>query len=774
MKQRTGFSVPGVRVYAITTLIATMLVIPGVGSTDAATPGIERLFGDATQASQQAVIYGADGQPQGSIDLSLQGGIANEGDSLQAVLTVSGWPDPFSAVLFTSGKGGDFSDGGEHPTATGDVDYLESRRSFFIDAPGPYVLPISTFDDAEVEGSEWFMVIAGPQGAFPPYSFSLRVRSGIVDNDSNPTLAVDDVTVTEGDAGTTQADFAVTLAPASSATVEVRFSTCGVGCHDDATATNGEDYQSNTGSLTFLPGETSKSIPVTINGDTQIEDDEIFFMSIGDPVNADISDSLGLGTILNDDAATPPALSVDDLTVTEGDGGTVDATFTVSLSPAATSTVSVEYGTCGVGCLPDATAVYSEDYEATSGTLTFNPGQTGRTVTVPVIGDVAVEDDEVFYLLIWDAIGATITDDRGRAVILNDDTQAESVLSINDVTLAEGDTGTTAATFTVTLVPPASSTVTVDYSTCGVGCNDDATAMKGEDYAVSKGTLTFTPGQTSKSIQVTINGDTKVENDEIYFMNLLDPVGATRSRNRGIGTILNDDTGGGVAPMCNGLLATIWGDGLLVGTAGNDIIAGGPGSDEIRGNGGDDVLCGFGGDDTIIGGRGDDQMWGGAGNDLIKGQPGDDTMYGGPGDDRIQGNAGMDIAQGDDGKDRMWGGIGPDLMTGGAGNDQLHGNPGGDGLIGGTGTDRIWGDADDDSILGGEQSDFLYGGIGSDTIEGGPGNDRLFGWHGNDLLYGNEGRDQLRGQDGVDLVDGGPHYDYCSVETTMVSCEQPM
>ncbi len=109
-------------------------------------------------------------------------------------------------------------------------------------------------------------------------------------------------------------------------------------------------------------------------------------------------------------------------------------------------------------------------------------------------------------------------------------------LSISDVTVTEGNAGTVAAVFTVSLSASSASLVTVDYATA----NGSATA--GSDYVATSGTLTFNPGTTSQSVTVTVNGDTVVEPDETFFVNLTNPTNATLAKGQGQGTILNDDT----------------------------------------------------------------------------------------------------------------------------------------------------------------------------------------------------------------------------------------
>src|SRR5205823_11981411 len=110
-------------------------------------------------------------------------------------------------------------------------------------------------------------------------------------------------------------------------------------------------------------------------------------------------------------------------------------------------------------------------------------------------------------------------------------------LSINNVTQVNGTSGTTAFTFTVTLSAASFNTVTVHYATA-----DGTATVADNDFTAASGTLTFAPGVTSKVVAVTINGDTKVEADETFVVNLTSPVNATLADSSATGTILNDDS----------------------------------------------------------------------------------------------------------------------------------------------------------------------------------------------------------------------------------------
>ncbi len=330
-------------------------------------------------------------------------------------------------------------------------------------------------------------------------------------------LSIGNATVTEGNTGTANAVFTVSLSTASSQTVTVRYATA------NGTATAGSDYTAVSGTLTFAPGQLTRTIAVPVLGDTVVEPNETFVVNLTSPTNATLSDSQGTGTILNNDG---PVLSIGNATVTEGNTGTTNAVFTVSLSTASSQTVTVRYATA------NGTATAGSDYTAISGTLTFTPGQLTRTIAVPVLGDTVVEPNETFVVNLTSPTNATLSDSQGTGTILNND---GPVLSIGNATVTEGNTGTTNAVFTVSLSTASSQTVTVRYATA------NGTATAGSDYTAVSGTLTFAPGQLTRTIAVPVLGDTVVEPNETFVVNLTSPTNATLSDSQGAGTITNND-----------------------------------------------------------------------------------------------------------------------------------------------------------------------------------------------------------------------------------------
>ncbi len=333
-------------------------------------------------------------------------------------------------------------------------------------------------------------------------------------------ISISDVSMNEGISGTTAFNFNVTIPSASSQTVTVNYAT------SDGTATAGSDYAANSGTLTFNPGETSKTITVLVNGDSTIEPNENFTVNLSGAVNETIADNQGVGTIVNDDSA----ISINDVSTGEGNSGTTAFTFTVNVTPPSSQAVTVNYSTA------DGTAAAPGDYTAVPQTLlVFGAGEASKTITVQVNGDTTVEPNETFTVNLSNPSNSVISDNQGIGTIVNDDGSQPNI-SINDVSLNEGNSGTTAFNFTVSLSPASSQTVSVNYATAS------GTALFPSDFNnIPSTTLVFNPNETSKQITVSVNGDTLIEPNETFTVNLSNPVNATISDNQGIGTIVNDD-----------------------------------------------------------------------------------------------------------------------------------------------------------------------------------------------------------------------------------------
>lgn len=342
--------------------------------------------------------------------------------------------------------------------------------------------------------------------------------------ESRHQLAVRDTTLAEGDSGTTNAVFTVTLAPTSTVPVQVEYVTA------DGTAQAFADYIPVSGTLLFNPGEGQKTVMVPVVGDTIDEADEFFKLLLHTPVDADLLDSEGVGTIVDDDGFS--SLSITDEMLLEGNSGTTVMVFDVDLSPVSPLTVTVEFATL------NGTATAGDDFVSTNGQLVFAPGETTQQIAVTIYGDTIDEGvAETFTMQLSAPANAVLADGEGVGTIQDDDTAI--ILAEAGPQVLEGDSGTTTALFDVNLSIPTSFTVTVEYATrngWGVGG-----AVGGEDFQPISGTLVFAPGEVQKQISVDVFGDTVQELDEEFSILYSNPDPITISPTAAYALIVNDD-----------------------------------------------------------------------------------------------------------------------------------------------------------------------------------------------------------------------------------------
>ena len=221
-----------------------------------------------------------------------------------------------------------------------------------------------------------------------------------------PSISVRDVTLVEGNSGTTQATFVVALSGPSSQSVSFSFAT------SNGTATAGSDYVATSGVSSFAPGEVEKPVVVLINGDTVDETQETLFLDISNVQNATVSSSRGTGFINDDDG---PTISINDVTITEGNAGTKTATFTLSLSGPSIETIAVRAITA------PGTATPTSDYNSINSVVIFQPGTVTRPLDVLILGDTNLEQNETFTVNLSEPFGTTIADGEGVGTILDDD-----------------------------------------------------------------------------------------------------------------------------------------------------------------------------------------------------------------------------------------------------------------------------------------------------------------------------------------------------------------
>jgi len=342
---------------------------------------------------------------------------------------------------------------------------------------------------------------------------AVTLGSGVAAHAAPPELKITDVTVTEGNSGTSLATFTINYAGPGATGVTVDYATA------DETAAAGSDYVATSGTA-ILPSGGCKctTVSVTINGDTTPELDETFEVNLSNPVGKTITDGQGIGTITNDDQ---PHATIDDPSVSEGAG---TMTFTVTLDQASPTDAVMTYSTAA------GTATDGSDFTGVSGTLTIVAGQTQGTIDVPVLDDSLYEGNEELTMNLVAVSGVVVDDAQGDGTITDNDAQPN--ITVDDPSAPEN---AGPLTFTISLDNPAGVDVNVDYAT------SDNTATAGADYTATSGTATILAGNTTTTVDVPLTDDSTYEGDETLNLDLSGAVNGVVSKAQGQGTIAEDD-----------------------------------------------------------------------------------------------------------------------------------------------------------------------------------------------------------------------------------------
>lgn len=395
-----------------------------------------------------------------------------------------------------------------------------------LSASGSYTRQAEVPLPDTVASGTWYVVFQTDSGSVLPETNENNNEQSISVVLAAPTVTIDDVTVLEGDISTNRAKLTVSLSTALTKSITIDYSTTNGSGSGAAQA--GTDYVQDQGSLTFAPGELTKFIYITVNGDEAVEVDEHFFVNLTGASWLNLADKQGKVTLQNDDTRT---LSINDVVITEGNTGQTEAIFTISISqPTKSADVSVMYVTA------NGTALADSDYQSISGIARIPAYQTSTTVRVKVNGDKINELTETFFVKLSNpSNNALIGDGQAVGTIVD---QGVQVISVADASVQEGQSGESSLIFTVTLSAAVEGEVKVDYSLA-----DGTATLADGDYQAVSGTLTFNKGETSKQTKpVPVKGDLKFETNETFFLNLANPQGAAISNKQAVGTIVNDDT----------------------------------------------------------------------------------------------------------------------------------------------------------------------------------------------------------------------------------------
>lgn len=394
----------------------------------------------------------------------------------------------------------------------------------FADGEDRKTLTVTAVADLAVERTERFAVVLNsPNSAVLGNARAI----GTIANDDLPVVSIAALSPSqaEGSAGTTAFNFRITRSDSLGAS-SVQY----VVAHAGSSSQDFAGLVADT--VLFVEGETTRDITVQVVADSITETDEGFRVQLAAPTGAVLSSTAAsaAATIVNDDT---PATAITALQATRTEGTGVSSTpFTFQVTRntevgASTVDWAVVHAASGGTSAPDFTG-------PTSGTVSFANGQSSQTITLGVVADAIDEGAEAFEVVLSNPVGTTLANPRATGLVLNDDQPVIGIAAL-DASKAEGQTGTTAFTFTVTR-NTAQGVSSVNYAV--VHGSTSASDFSG----VTSGTVAFASGETSKTLTLTVVGDTVVEAAEGFQVQLSQPTGAVLGTASATGSIANDDT----------------------------------------------------------------------------------------------------------------------------------------------------------------------------------------------------------------------------------------
>ncbi|MGF1455653.1 MAG: Calx-beta domain-containing protein [Alphaproteobacteria bacterium] len=440
-----------------------------------------------------------------------------EGDAgtTQAVFEISlSRPAPQALSLAYTTVDGSALAGTDYIAKSGTVDFVAGQRTAFVS--------VDVIGDVVPEAVDLFSLAVTPSAAFTDAVNGVVGEATVIDTDA----ALPSLSITARDTGGLENDsveFVVTLSEASAEVVTVGYRTLSGTGQRNTRSTDQGDFERDSGVLTFAAGQTSQVVSLSVDFDSVQEVDETAILELFDPTNAQLSGGVPVlratGWLLDEQGAPDLALFVSSPVITEGDAGTREAVFEISLSRPAPEALSLAYTTV------DGSAEAGTDYVAQSGTIDFKAGQRTAFVAVEVIGDTVPEASELFSLAVTPSAAFTDTVNGvvGEATVLDTDA-SQPVLSVSarDTGGLENDF----LDFVVTLSKASNEVVTVGYrSLNGTGLRAER-STDNADIDNESGVLAFQPGETSKTISIQIDFDTINELDESIVLELFDPTNA--------------------------------------------------------------------------------------------------------------------------------------------------------------------------------------------------------------------------------------------------------
>ncbi|TQV89522.1 Calx-beta domain-containing protein [Aliikangiella coralliicola] len=290
----------------------------------------------------------------------------------------------------------------------------------------------------------------------------------------------------------------------------------------DASATANVDYEYQAGTLTFINGEISKTITISIVDDADYEGDEAFTIQLSNLVGDGTIGSLSMAMIvIAEDEAIPPAgeIGFEQVAKSVNENDT-NVTLNVIRTGGSFGELGVSYNTT------DASAIAGTDYVALSGNLTFADGETSQSISITLVNDDVYESDEQFAVQLSNLTGDGVLDSQAATItIVDDEPTPDSGIFVFENATFYVDENAASIEIDVVRVDGDFGEATVEITSVGQN-SAEATATEGEDYERVSQTLSFADGETSKSVTLIINDDANYEGDEYFILDLTNAVGA--------------------------------------------------------------------------------------------------------------------------------------------------------------------------------------------------------------------------------------------------------
>ncbi len=401
------------------------------------------------------------------------------------------------------------------PTSDGQLEIDPATTSLTF-TPATWSTPqpvnVRAVDDLVFEGSPHQGLVEHTVASADPSYSGIKVSDvavDITDNDAAPEVNWTQLSQS-GPESAAPLTVRAQLSALSSLDVTVPFSVGGA-----STASDPADYSLTASPLVIPAGSLFADALITLVDDALDEPDETVVLTLGAPTNATVgANSTHTATISDDDSASTVSFA---LASSNSPEATTPADLTVNLALASAFTVTVDYAVNAAGT---ATAG-GTDYTLAAGTLTFNPGETSKTISITIAEDALDEADETVIVDLSNPVNATLGATVQHTYTINDNDGSPQVYF--DAAASSSPESVTPVSLTVSLSALSGQTVTTNFAVNGAS----SASGGGVDYTLAAGTLNFAPGETSKIITLTVVDDAVGESDETVLVDLSNPVNAT-------------------------------------------------------------------------------------------------------------------------------------------------------------------------------------------------------------------------------------------------------